>query len=82
MIMKRQVPLCRMGLLLLVVVLASCGAPSEQESTLLPSATPLSQPTNPPAEITNTPAPLPSHTPTASPTPEPQIVTLRGVPGC
>jgi hypothetical protein len=69
-----------------LIILSAC----EQQFTkpaIAPTATVEAYGQNPPSasatkEVAPTPTPKPSHIPTYTPTPDPQLILLRGAPGC
>ena len=70
-----------------LVILSACEQQQFTMPTTAPTATIEAFAQNPtststPTEIAPTLTPQPSHTPTYTPTPEPQVILLRGAPGC
>ena len=70
-----------------LVILSACEQQQFTMPTTAPTATieaPAQNPssTSAPTEMAPTLTPKPSHTPTYTPTPEPQVILLRGAPGC
>jgi len=86
---KRLMQFWSLTIILSAGILVGCGSSVEEQALALvnrtstpASDTPLPNSTSVPTEITPTLTPSPSHTPTYTPTPEPQVILLRGAPGC
>lgn len=84
MFIKRLMQLCSLAIILTAGILVGCGSSGEEQiaTTTPASDTPISNSTSAPKEITPALTPSPTNTPTYTPTREPQIVLLRGAPGC